>query len=101
MPANRRGDPGKRSGELGVLLGGSGPVYHPAAAGIEVTTLSYLLGHHVIAPEAGGGTQIFGERIERLRLLVEEPHLERKRVSRIFYFCPTCLRQVGIYNRDF
>lgn len=38
----------------------------------------YLLSRHVIAPEAGGGAQILGQGVERLGLLVEEPHLERR-----------------------
>lgn len=47
-------------------------------------THAYLLGRYVIASKAGGGTQIFGQRVEGLGLLVEEPYLERKRMPVTF-----------------
>lgn len=43
--------------------------------------IMYLLARDVISPKSWGGARIFGQRIKRLRFLVEEPHLERKSVS--------------------
>lgn len=42
---------------------------------------TYLLGRYIVASEARGGAQVLAQRVQRLGLLVEEPHLERKRVS--------------------
>lgn len=37
---------------------------------------AHLLGRHVRAPEARGGAQVLAQRVEGLRPLAEEPHLE-------------------------
>ena len=96
----QRGETHRR--EAGQLVGWSGtqgPAHHQPLQWNKGK--SHLFGRHIIASKASGGTQIFHQRIERLGLLVENPDLERKRVSMTLLFCPQWVRMEGIFNQHF
>lgn len=85
-------DASKQRGERSWAAGGAAQEprdqsISPTASSKENKGSIHLFGRYVIAAKTSGGTQIFHQRIERLRLLVEKPDLERKRVSMILLFC--------------
>lgn len=73
----------------------------PSTSSMKQSKESHLFGRHIIASKASGSTQIFHQRIERLRLLVEKPDLERKEGVNDSSLLPNWVRLQGIFNHHF